>query len=231
MIVLNPVACVKETEMPLSRRRFFASIAAVAAAIGGGVAALMMGGPPRRALSAVEKNTCALTVAAAEGPYHVTGMAELADGNLNASGLEGPAIEVSGHVYDGASGETPLAGAEVEIWHADSSGNYRPNGNGPATKYQPSEIALRGFVKTDAAGAYRFTTIYPGEYTGRVRHFHFKVRAAGKPELTTQLIVPPRPGDKLTFDTDDIAEGLPNCQLLAVDESAVPAKARFDFRV
>ncbi|MFN0190909.1 MAG: hypothetical protein ACKVP5_02880 [Aestuariivirga sp.] len=221
----------KEPPMPLSRRRFFASIAAVATAIAGGAAALMMGGPPRRALSAVEKNACALTAPTTAGPYYVTGMPELVDGNLNAGGLEGLTMEVSGHVFDGATGETPLAGAEVEIWHADSTGNYRPNGNGAATNYQPSELALRGFVKTDASGAYRFTTIYPGEYTGRVRHFHFKVRAPGKPELTTQLIVPPREGDTLSFDTDDIAEGLPNCQLLAVDETVTPAKASFDFRV
>jgi hypothetical protein len=64
-----------------------------------------------------------------------------------------------------------------------------------------------------------------------VRHFHFKIRAPGKPELTTQLIVPARPGDSLTFDTDDIAEGLPNCQLLAINETTTPARAIFNFRV
>jgi protocatechuate 3,4-dioxygenase beta subunit len=141
------------------------------------------------------------------------------------------AIEVTGHVYEGPAGETPIAGAEVEIWHADSSGRYHPKGNGRAADYRPEDLALRGLVRTDAAGRYRFTSIYPGEYTGRVRHFHFKIRAKGRPELTTQLIVPPRPGDRLTFETDDIAEGLPNCQLLTVDEAQVPARARFDFRI
>jgi protocatechuate 3,4-dioxygenase beta subunit len=158
-------------------------------------------------------------------------MGELPDGNLNATSLPGVAVEVSGHIYDGASGNAAIAGAEVEIWHADSSGSYHPNGNGPATGYKPGDLALRGFVKTNAAGEYRFITIYPGEYTGRARHFHFKIRAPGKPELTTQLIVPARPGDTLSFDTDDIAEGLPNCQQLAVDESTTPARAGFDFRV
>jgi protocatechuate 3,4-dioxygenase beta subunit len=81
------------------------------------------------------------------------------------------------------------------------------------------------------SGRYRFASIYPGEYTGRCRHFHFKVRAPGRPELTTQLIAPARPGDRLTFDTDDIAEGLPNCQLLAIDETVAPARASFDFRL
>ncbi len=217
--------------MPLSRRTLLTSAVAALAAVAGGAALLFRGGPPRRVLSAAEKNSCALTVEAVEGPYHVSGMGEVPDGNLNATNLAGEAIELIGHVYDGAVGEKVLTDAEVEIWHADNSGNYHPNGNGPASQYQPSEIALRGFVKTDAQGAYRILTIYPGEYTGRVRHFHFKIRAPGKPELTTQLIVPPKPGDTLTFDTDDIAEGLPNCQLLSVDESVSPAKASFDFRV
>jgi protocatechuate 3,4-dioxygenase beta subunit len=113
----------------------------------------------------------------------------------------------------------------------DSDGSYHPNGNGPVSNYKPEEIALRGFVLTDADGRYRFATIYPGEYSGRTRHIHFKVRAIGKPELTTQLIVPAKPGDTLTFDDDDIAEGLPNCQLLTLDETASPAKATFDFRL
>lgn len=182
-------------------------------------------------LSAAEKSSCGLTVGAVEGPYFVSGMPEAAGGNLNASGLKGEAIELSGHVYDGAAGSTPIAGAEVEIWHADSDGNYHPNGNGLSSSYKPVELALRGFVKTDAQGQYRIATIYPGEYTGRVRHYHFKIRAPGKPELTTQLIVPAKDGDGLTFDTDDIAEGLPNCQLLALDASTTPAKASFDFRV
>jgi len=217
--------------MAFSRRTLLATTAAALAAIAGGATLLFRGGPPRHVLTAAEKNACGLTVEAVEGPYHVNGLGELADGNLNTTNLEGLAIEVSGHVYGGAAGEAAIAGAEVEIWHADSSGNYHPNGNGPSSKYQPGEIALRGFVKADAQGAYRFLTIYPGEYTGRVRHFHFKIRAPGKAELTTQLIVPPKPGDKLTFDTDDIAEGLPNCQLLTVDESVTPAQAWFDFRV
>lgn len=214
--------------MTLSRRTLFLSSAAVAVAMAAAAAVLR---PFGRTISTAEKQACGMTAEAVEGPYWVSGMGELPDGNLNATGLPGVAVEVSGHVYGGASGATAIPNAEVEIWHADSDGSYHPNGNGPATGYKPEELALRGFVKTNAAGEYRFTSIYPGEYTGRVRHFHFKIRAPGKPELTTQLIVPARPGDTLTFDTDDIADGLPNCQQLAVDESTTPARASFDFRV
>lgn len=217
--------------MSFSRRAFLLTSSLVAVGAAAAATFWRMGGPPRRTLTAAEKSTCGLTVEAVEGPYWVSGMTELADGNLNATNLPGPAVEVSGHVFDGLDDTKPVANAEVEIWHADSSGSYHPNGNGPATDYQPEEIALRGFVKTAGDGSYRFTSTIPGEYSGRARHFHFKIRAAGKPELTTQLIVPAKPGDTLTFDTDDIAEGLPNCQQLVIDESVSPAKAVFDFRV
>ena len=211
-------------------RRAFLATGAVIAAIGG--ATLFFTRPfQARQLSAAEKQACGLTVEAVEGPYYVTGMMELKDGNLNFTNLAGVPIEISGHVYDGLDAAKPLAGAAVEIWHADSDGSYHPNGNGPASNYKPEELALRGFVQTDAEGGYRFTTIYPGEYSGRTRHIHFKVRATGKPELTTQLIVPAKSGDSLTFDDDDIAEGLPNCQLLTLDETSSPAKATFDFRL
>ena len=218
--------------MKLGRRAFVAAGAVVAAL---GAAAVYLAkplqGPPRRQLTAAEKQACALTVEAVEGPYHVSGMTELKDGDLNFTKLAGVPIEISGHVYDGLDAAKPLAGAAVEIWHADSEGSYHPNGNGPASNYNPEEIALRGFVLADAEGRYRFTTIYPGEYSGRTRHIHFKIRGPGKPELTTQLIVPAKPGDTLTFDEDDIAEGLPNCQLLTLDETSSPAKATFDFRI
>jgi protocatechuate 3,4-dioxygenase beta subunit len=218
--------------MTLSRRTLLFASSAVAVTVAAAAGIIhRFGGPPRRTLTSVEKQACAITVEAVEGPYWVSGMVELPDGNLNSGKLEGVMVEVSGHVFDGLDDTKPMANAEVEIWHADSTGNYRPNGNGPVGNYKPEELGLRGFVKTNVAGEYRFTSIYPGEYTGRARHFHFKIRAAGKPELTTQLIVPARPGDRLTFDTDDIAEGLPNCQQLTVDDTLSPARARFDFRL
>lgn len=211
-------------------RRGLLGAGALIAALGG--AAVYLAKPfQARQLSAAEKQACGLTVEAVEGPFFVSGMAELTDGNLNFSKLPGVPIEISGHVYDGLDAAKPLAGAAVDIWHADSDGSYHPNGNGPATNYKAEELALRGFVLTDAEGRYRFDTIYPGEYSGRTRHIHFKIRGGNKPELTTQLIVPAKPGDSLTFDDDDIAEGLPNCQLLNLDETSSPAKATFDFRL
>jgi protocatechuate 3,4-dioxygenase beta subunit len=182
------------------------------------------------ALTAEQKITCGLSVAVTEGPYFVSGTKELVNGNLNATNLLGTPILISGHVYDGLDNAKPIANAKIEIWHTDASGSYHPNGNGDIATYKPDDVALRGFVTTDETGAWTFSSIYPGEYTGRTRHIHFKITAGSK-VLTTQLIIPSLTGDKLTFDEDTIAQGLPNCALLKFDTTAKPETARFDFRV
>jgi protocatechuate 3,4-dioxygenase beta subunit len=50
---------------------------------------------------------------------------------------------------------------------------------------------LRGYQVTDGNGAAQFVTIYPGWYTGRAVHIHFKVRTtpggASGLEFTSQL--------------------------------------------
>src|SRR6185503_10579431 len=111
--------------MKLGRRSLLAAGAAVTAL---GAAALYLAKPlqrpPRRQLTAAEKQACGLTVEAVEGPYFVSDMQELKDGDLNFTKLAGVPIEISGHVYDGLDAAKPLVGAAVEIWHADSDGNY-----------------------------------------------------------------------------------------------------------
>lgn len=46
---------------------------------------------------------------------------------------------------------------------------------------------LRGAQTTDANGIARFTTVYPGWYSGRAVHIHIKVHIDKKTVLTTQL--------------------------------------------
>ena len=48
---------------------------------------------------------------------------------------------------------------------------------------------LRGTLLSDAGGAVRFRTIYPGWYSGRTPHVHLKVRVGAK-AATTQLYFP-----------------------------------------
>ena len=210
---------------------FGAAVILVLGGIGYFAAGPMLGGPAMgKTLAAAEKSNCGITAAVTQGPYYVSGTSEFKDGNVNAAKLPGDPIQISGHVYAGLDNTKPIANATIEIWHTDAQGNYHPAGNGPTTNYKPEDIALRGFVKTDATGAYKFTTIYPGEYPGRTRHIHIKVTPPGKATLTTQLILA-KAGDEISFDDDTISNGLPRCHMLKFDEAARPKTASFDFRL
>ncbi|MER2533855.1 MAG: catechol 1,2-dioxygenase [Rhizobiaceae bacterium] len=101
-------------------------------------------------------------------------------------------------VVTSASGE-PLKNAELDIWQADSEGQY--------SKINPSlpEWNLRGRIATDDRGAFEVQSILPPPYeipkdgpTGKVlellgrhcfrpAHLHVKVRSGGYRELTSQL--------------------------------------------
>lgn len=80
----------------------------------------------------------------------------------------------------------PLEGAEVDVWSADGDGDY----SGYSTFDTKGEGWLRGQQITDATGVAMFETIVPGSYPGRAVHIHVKVRAEGRPELTTQVYFP-----------------------------------------
>ncbi|WP_373232376.1 stalk domain-containing protein [Cohnella sp.] len=172
-----------------------------------------------------------LTQQVTQGPYYVTGTSELMAGNLNYDNLTGEKIKVQGYVYAGASGTTPVAGAKVEIWHADDSGSYQPNGNGAASSFSTDDISLRGYVMTDENGYYEYTTIYPGEYSGRTRHIHTNTTANGYKGVITQLIIPSLSGDQMPAAQDNIAQSLPAYnQVTFTDVDSVPTTA-FNYRI
>lgn len=172
-----------------------------------------------------------ITTSTTEGPYYVTGTARLSDGDLNVDDLPGEAIAITGHVYAGTGTASPLAGAVVDIWQADGEGRYWPQSNGPASGYADTDLSLRGSVVTDAAGAYTFTTIFPGEYEGRARHIHVRATSAdGSRDVITQLIMS-KPGDRFPAESDDIARSLPACHTMTFSEDAGRPTATFDFHL
>jgi protocatechuate 3,4-dioxygenase beta subunit len=171
------------------------------------------------------------TTGTGDGPYYVANTPELPHGNLNVARLPGETVRVDGYVFGGPTAHTPLAGAKIEIWQADASGSYHPNAPGDAAKVPPDQLALRGYVVSDASGYYQFSSIYPGKYPGRCRHFHVRASAAGHRGVSTQLIVPSLPGDDRTPENDPIALHLPaeNHLQFVVRDGA--REARFDFRL
>ncbi|MGH9036965.1 MAG: intradiol ring-cleavage dioxygenase, partial [Acidimicrobiia bacterium] len=63
-----------------------------------------------------------------------------------------------------------LPGATVYLWHCDRVGRYSLYSQGvTGANY------LRGVQAADSAGVLRFTTIFPGAYSGRWPHIHFEV--------------------------------------------------------
>lgn len=91
---------------------------------------------------------------------------------------------LSGVVRDLAG--APVAGAKVELWQTDEGGVYYHSGDNNAAKRDPG-FQHYGESVTDQDGRYSFRTIKPGLYTGRIRHFHFKVKHQGATVLTSQF--------------------------------------------
>jgi catechol 1,2-dioxygenase len=134
-----------------------------------------------------------------EGPFFVPGAPQLgSEGTLPMREDEpGTPLEFTG-VVRGVSGK-PLAGAMVDLWHADDVGFY--------SQFAPGlpEWNLRGCFTTDAEGRFVAHTMQPAPYqiphdgsTGRLidaagwhawrpAHLHLKITASGHQPLTTQL--------------------------------------------
>lgn len=171
-----------------------------------------------------------ITAATTEGPYFVTDTRKLEDNNLNYTNLPGTKIKVNGYVYAGTK-NAPVPNAKIELWQTDDKGSYHPNANGPANKYREDQLALRGYVVSNDEGYYEFISIYPGFYEGRARHIHAKISADGYRDTITQILFEPKQGDGVTIDNDAIAQALPACHLLKMNEQDGIEAGVIDFRL
>jgi catechol 1,2-dioxygenase len=149
------------------------------------------------------------------GPYYLEGAPTLdAPYELPRRPDEtGEPLTFTGRVLD-AEGQ-PLAGAVLDVWHADDQGLY--------SGFDPSlpEGILRGKVPADADGRYTVRTILPAPYTiphdgptGRMiaaaewhpwrpAHVHLIVTADGFEPLVTQLFI-----DSSDYLDDDVAKAV-----------------------
>ena len=145
-----------------------------------------------------------------EGPLYVAGapeekgFARLDDGtDLD----NGTVLFMQGTVY-GEDGQ-PLPNAKVEVWHANSLGNYS------FFDESQSHFNLRRSIITDENGNYAFRSIVPlgysvppegmtqkvlgalGRHGHRPAHIHFFASADGHRKLTTQINID---GDEYLWD-------------------------------
>jgi protocatechuate 3,4-dioxygenase beta subunit len=164
--------------------------------------------PQPSALKRFEDCPLELTPSQTEGPFYKanTPMKNI----LVEKGIPGIPIVISGFVFD--QNCAPIAGAWLDFWQADDSGNYDNSG-----------YKLRGHQFTDSTGKYTLKTVIPGEYPGRTPHIHVKVsKNANSPVLTSQIYFPMSSQN----NTDTIFSSV-----LLVKMSADQESATFNFKI
>lgn len=174
----------------LSRREMLGLIgAAGAAAVVGGVRPV-----PARA-GQEPSPACVVRPAETEGPYFVDELLNRTDIRSDPTDnavKDGAPLRIRMRVLrvDGASC-TPLTGAHVDVWQCDALGVYSDVQDFQGLFDTRGKKFLRGYQVTDRSGAVEFLTVYPGWYSGRTPHIHFKIRLfAGSRrsyEFTSQL--------------------------------------------
>ena len=135
------------------------------------------------------------------GPFYVGEHRETAHGTDISAELPGDRMFVQGRVTD-LEGR-PLAGAAVDVWHADDEGHY----DSQRPTYEASGPSSRARFVTDAEGRFFFRTILPRSYPiptdgpvgemitqtrrhpMRPAHVHFLVDAEGYEPLITHLFI------------------------------------------
>lgn len=136
---------------------------------------------------------CVVKPALTEGPYFVDVMLNRSDIRKDSTldiMKDGRPLYLVFQVMDVTDGTCrPLSGAQVDIWHCDANGIY--SGSTDPGFDTTGEDWLRGYQVTDEQGLAKFITIYPGWYSGRAVHIHFKIRTDPEAEqgyeFTSQL--------------------------------------------
>ena len=91
------------------------------------------------------------------GPFWRKGAPEVANGgSIVRSPTPGTPLFFTGHVFDTEG--VPIVGAHVDVWHASTEGLYENQDPGQA------EWNLRGHLRTDDSGTFRYRTIKPAGY-------------------------------------------------------------------
>lgn len=106
----------------------------------------------------------------------------------------GPKMEVSGTIFK-SDGKTPAADVILYVYHTNQEGIYPTKGD--ETGWAKRHGYIRGWIKTDKTGKYKFFTLRPGAYPGRENpeHIHATIKEPGVVEYWI---------DEYLFDDDPI---------------------------
>src|SRR5262249_1842987 len=89
-------------------------------------------------------------------------------------------MEISGTIYQ-IDGKTPAANVILYVYHTDAKGYYEPSARQSVGRRHGR---LRGWMKTDANGRYKFRSIKPAAYPERAipAHIHPLIKEPDKNE-------------------------------------------------
>lgn len=147
--------------------------------------------------AAVPASTCVVRPELTEGPFFVDARLDRSDIRL---GRDGVPLKLGVVVSQLSSGScTPVQGATVDVWHCDALGEYSSG----------DDTFLRGYQTSGADGLASFVTIYPGWYSGRTIHIHFKIRKE-RYEFTSQMFFDESVTDRVAARAPYNRRGSPN---------------------
>ncbi len=163
------------------------------------------------------------------GPFYVGEHKAMRHGADISPGLLGEPMFVQSRVAD-VDGK-PLAGVQVDVWHADDDGFY----DSQRASYAEQGPSSRARFSTDADGRFSFRTILPcsypiptdgpagemilyaGRHPMRPAHVHFLVDAPGYEPLVTHVFIA---GDK--YLDSDVVFGVKDELVATIEERCDP---------
>jgi protocatechuate 3,4-dioxygenase beta subunit len=195
----------------VTRRRLLrlAGMAGAGALAGSGPVALARS--PDYGRLAHVRQACALTPRDIDDPGFVDGMPQRSDIRqdfLAEAIKDGVPLRLALRVYRiDSAGCSPLTAALVDVWHCDAQGIYSEDPD----RETMGRAFLRGNQPVPEDGVVEFVTVYPGWYSQRTSHIHFKVRtfSAGQVtyEFTSQFYFPDSISDEVLRQPAYAAKG------------------------
>lgn len=160
----------------------------------GGTGTLTTDFPPTSLFNTGTTCNLSLTRSLTEGPcyFHVDNRVDISE---QQSGLP---MQLCLRVVDEDC--QPISGLELEVWHCNVEGVYSgdTSGSDDGARFaggfctgndEAAQQAkwFRGEQITDSDGRVNFNTCFPGWYSGRTIHIHFRVRNADRDEVVSQF--------------------------------------------
>ncbi|WP_420150820.1 intradiol ring-cleavage dioxygenase [Spirosoma sp.] len=103
-------------------------------------------------------------------------------------------LGINGVVYK-ADGKTPAPNVIIYVYHTDQTGHYTTKAD--AKGWEKRHGSIRGWMRTNEKGEYKFVTLRPAPYPGHSdpAHIHVTIKEPGLPEYYI---------DEYVFDDDPL---------------------------